>query len=81
MYTTRESDRSARLVIVHSENVLLQTAPVLGAMWAVRATLCRILAAFDLHVILHVPQPAVILAAIWTFEGTRLFVEVAAPFP
>lgn len=53
---------------MHSLDVFVQTALVLGAVGAIRATLLRILAAFDLQVAPHVPQPAVILAAVRTLE-------------
>lgn len=66
------------LTEVNPENVFLQTASVFGTMWTVGAALLRLLAALDLQMILHVPQPAVFLAAFRTLEGARFFVEVIA---
>lgn len=61
------------------KDVLLQTALVFGAMRAVRAALCRILAALDLQVILHIPQPAVTFTAPRAPEATRFLVEITGP--
>lgn len=66
------------LTEMNPENMFLQTASVFGAMWTVRAALLRLLAALDLQMILHVPQPAVFLAALRTLEGARFLVEVIA---
>lgn len=56
--------------------MFLQTALVFGTMWTIGATLGRILAALDLQVVPHVPQPAIILAAPRTVEATRSLVGV-----
>lgn len=65
---------------MHSLDVFMQTALVLGAMWAVRATFLRILATFDLQVTSHIPQPAVIFAAIRALEETRFLVKITGKF-
>lgn len=58
----------------------MQTALVFGTMRAVRATLLRILSAFDLQVTPHIPQPSVVLAAIRALEETRFLVEITGKF-
>lgn len=65
---------------MHSLDVLMQAALVLGAMRAIRATLLRILATFDLQMTPHVPQPSVILAAVRTLEEARFLVEMTGKF-
>lgn len=65
---------------MHSLDVFMQTALVLGAMRAIRTTFLRILAAFDLQMTPHVPQPAIILAAFRTLEETRFLVEITGKF-
>lgn len=58
----------------------MQTALVFGAMRAIGATFLWILAAFDLQMAPHVPQPSVILAAIRTLEETRFLIEITGKF-
>lgn len=65
---------------MHSLDMFMQTALVFGAMRAIRATLLRILPAFDLQMTPHVPQPSVILAAIRTLEETRFLIEITGKF-
>lgn len=62
---------------MHSLDVFMKAALVFGAMRAIRATLLRILAAFDLQVTPHIPVPAVILAAIRTLKDTRVLIEIS----
>jgi len=71
---------SGYVLWMHSLDVFMQTALVLGAMRAVRTTFLRILAAFDLQVTPHVSQPAVILAAVRTLEYTWLLVKITRKF-
>lgn len=59
------------------EDVFVQTALVFRAMRAVRAALLRILAALNLQVVLHVPEPAVTLATVRTLVTTWILVEAA----
>lgn len=60
------------------DNVFLQATSVFGAMWTIGAAFFRFLAALDLQMILHVPQPAVFLAALRALEGAWFLVEVIA---
>lgn len=67
----------ARLAHVDPEDVFVQAAPIFRTMRAVRAALLRILAAFDLQMVLHVPQPTVTLPALRTLVATWILVEAA----
>lgn len=58
------------------EDVLVQASLIPGAMRTVGTTLLRILAALDLQVSLHVPQPAVTVAAPRTRKTTGVLVEI-----
>lgn len=62
--------------MMNLEDVLVQASLVLGTMGTVRTTLLRVLAALDLQVGLHVPQPAVTVAASRARKATGILVEV-----
>lgn len=65
------------LAKVDPQNVFLQTALVFSSMRTVGTALLRLLAALDFQMVLHVPQPAVFLAALRALEGARFLVEIA----